>query len=147
LTDVNNDNRNDIMAFANDGVAISQSNGSNFDNSHYAAIYQFSYNKGWRIERDIRLIADINGDGLPDIVGFGPQFGFNSDGGVLYTLNTGNSGSYTPLNKWLDEFNYFKDWTVNDNPRLMADVNGDGTDDIIGFDDTEVVVEFSAKIQ
>ncbi|VAW90812.1 hypothetical protein MNBD_GAMMA22-282 [hydrothermal vent metagenome] len=147
LVDVNNDKKDDIMAFANGAVVISQAKQDNFDSTFYVASNQFSYNAGWRIQNDPRFLSDINGDGLPDIIGFGPQNGPGTDGGVLYSLNTGNNGIYAPMKKWLDEFSFLKGWTVNDNPRLMADVNGDGTDDIIGFDDSEVVVEFSAKVQ
>ncbi len=145
VADVNNDKKTDIVAFANASVAIGLSNDINFDSSFYVAINQFSYYSGWRIQNDPRFLADINGDGLPDIIGFGPQSGFGTDGGVLYALNTGNSGTYTPMKKWLDEFSFLKGWRVNGNPRLMADVNGDGTDDIIAFDDAQVVVVFSAK--
>ncbi len=145
LADVNGDDKDDIVAFANSFVAISQAQETNF-NSYYSAVNQFSYYSGWVIQNDPRFLADINGDGLPDIIGFGPQSGPETDGGVLYSLNTGNNGTYTPMKKWLNEFSFLKGWTVNENPRLMADVNGDGTDDIIGFDDEVVVVVFAAKI-
>jgi len=146
LADVNGDNKDDIVAFANGVVAISQTQETNFNSTAYVAVNQFAYNSGWRIQNDPRFLADINGDDLPDIIGFGPEKGPGTDGGVLYSLNTGNNGTYAPVKKWLNEFNFLKGWTPNENPRLMADVNGDGTDDIVGFDDDVVVVVFSAKI-
>ncbi|MCF6261922.1 MAG: FG-GAP-like repeat-containing protein [Gammaproteobacteria bacterium] len=141
LADVNDDNADDIIAFANAVVVVSQAQETGF-NPPYVAENQFSYNGGWRIENDPRFLADINGDGFPDIIGFGP----GNNGAVYYSLNTGKNGVYAEAQRWEAGLDYRNSWTGNENPRLMADVNGDGTDDIIGFADSVVIVEFSAKI-
>ncbi|NOX92826.1 MAG: VCBS repeat-containing protein [Gammaproteobacteria bacterium] len=143
LADVNNDNKDDIVAFANAAVAISQAQETDFNSTFYIATNNFAYNNGWRIQDDPRFLADINGDDYP-VIGFGP----GDNGKIYYSLNAGNaSGTYMPRNEWQTEPGFRNGWMRNKNPRLMADVNGDGTDDIIGFDDAVVEVVFSAKIQ
>ncbi len=144
LADVNKDGKNDIIAFANAAVAISQAQETNFNNTFYTATNSFAYNNGWRIPDDPRFLTDLNSDGYPDIIGFGP----GDNGKVYYSLNSGGeSGTYLPKEEWKTELNFRNGWTGNKNPRLMADVNGDGADDIIGFHDNTVIVEFVTRIQ
>jgi FG-GAP-like repeat len=74
-----------------------------------------------------RSLADVNGDNMDDLVGFG-------DGGVEVSLATGN-GNFAPhpsvagTSFWTPSFG----WSQDLYPRLLADVNGDGAADIVGF--------------
>jgi hypothetical protein len=69
--DINGDGKADLIGFGYDRVLVALSTGTNF-----APMVQltadFSYNaQGWRVEYHPRLAADVSGDGLVDLVGFG----------------------------------------------------------------------------
>lgn len=49
-----------------------------------ALVHGFGYDDGWRNNLHERQLADINGDGMADIVGFG-------DYGVIVALSDGDS--------------------------------------------------------
>ncbi|HEX2298717.1 MAG TPA: VCBS repeat-containing protein, partial [Pseudonocardiaceae bacterium] len=88
---------------------------------------------GWRVERHPRMLADLTGNGTADIVGFG-------DGGVWVALNNGD-GTYTAPKLALDNFGYTAGgWRVEHHPRMLADLTGNGTADIVGFGDGGVWV-------
>jgi hypothetical protein len=76
-----------------------------------------------------RELADVNGDGLADIVGFGIA-------GATVALATGG-GNFGPASLRLGAFgtsNGAGGWSSDDlYPRELADVNGDGLADIVGF--------------
>ena len=133
LSDVNGDNRADIVAFGEGGtyVALGQANG-NFAGA-VVATGQFGRSTaagGWTSD-DVyhRELGDVNGDGRADIVGFG-------NGGVYVALGQAD-GTFAAAQVASANFGYSAGaggWT-SDNvyPRRLADVNGDGRDDIVGF--------------
>ena len=125
MADVNNDGRDDVVGFGNAGVYVSLSTGSSFS-APTLWVGQFGYDAGgWRVEQHPRHMADVNGDGRLDIVGFGHA-------GVYTSLSTGASFGRAEL--WVDSFGYDAGgWRVERHPRLMADVNADGFSDIVGF--------------
>lgn len=142
--DLTGDNRADLVAFANAGVFAERATNAGFSGSFYSVSTQFGYDDGFRLGEHPRHFADINGDGFLDIVGFAPA-PFDT---VIYALNTGINGDFNTWREWHglgDDFS--TGWTADENPRLMGDVNGDGRDDIIGFDDDSIVVEFSVQVE
>src|SRR6185436_3970331 len=79
------------------------------------------------------FLADTTGDGRPDIVGCG-------NAGVYVSRNNGN-GSFQPPQLVVANFGYNAGgWRVDQHPRFMADLTGDGRADIIGFGDAGVWV-------
>ena len=88
----------------------------------------FGASGGWASqELDPRTLADVNGDGLADIVGFGAD-------AVYVSLATGGGHSASPTAQ-LSAFGSNAGGWNSDNtyPRQLADINGNGLADIVGF--------------
>jgi hypothetical protein len=94
----------------------------------------FGYNQGWRVEKDLRIVADVNGDGLGDTVGFGKN-------GVYVSKNRGN-GRFEEARLVIRDFGYEQGWRVRKHSRFMVDVTGNGCADIIGFGEKGAYVAF-----
>src|SRR5439155_1438899 len=87
----------------------------------------FSYNAGWRVDQHPRMLADVNGDGNRDAVRFGYA-------GVYVDIATTAAHCFAPTcTLWTNAFSYNAGWRVDQHPRMLADVNGDGKADAVGF--------------
>jgi hypothetical protein len=125
LADVNGDGRKDIVAFGDHGVWVSVAAAGGYFIAPAFVLADFGYNQGWRLEKHIRTTADVNGDGRQDIVAFG-------DHGVWIALSTGSS--FGPAQYVLAEFGYFAgNWRLQHHTRLLADIDRDGRQDIVAF--------------
>jgi hypothetical protein len=62
----------DIIGFGDDGVYLATSRRAGFVEPH-RALADFGHDHGWRVGTHVRALADVNGDGLLDIVGFGDR--------------------------------------------------------------------------
>ncbi|BAY73647.1 VCBS repeat-containing protein [Nostoc linckia NIES-25] len=139
LADVNGDGRADIVGFGASSVFVSLSNGNGtFQNSISSSPGFTKNNGGWTNNNDYpRMLADVNGDGRADIVGFGASSVFVSlsNGNGTFQNSISSSPGFTKNNGG---------WTNNnDYPRMLADVNGDGRADIVGFGASSVFVSLS----
>ncbi|HPS72218.1 MAG TPA: FG-GAP-like repeat-containing protein [Bacteroidales bacterium] len=144
LGDVNGDGKLDIVGFYDDGTYISLSRSSSSTASFYDPIkVTSSFGKisgSWESQDKYpRFLADVNGDGKDDIVGFG-----NSGVYVAISKSTSTTPSFYATQNVLSYFGYNNGFYNNSEyPRYLADVNGDGKDDIVGFGNSGVYVAIS----
>lgn len=129
--DLNANRRADLVGFGDTGVWMALGNGDGTFGAATFTLPDLGYDQGWRVENHLRFTADVTGDGRDDIVGFG------NDG--IWTAVSGGSG----LNLGLEAFAYNQGWRVQNHPRELVDLNGDGKADIIGFGDAGVWIALS----
>ena len=129
LSDVNGDGLPDIVGFGETATYIALNKGYGFATGEIWSD-EFAAN-GWSLERHVRMLSDVNGDGLEDIVGFG-------DSAAYVALSKGDG--FEESKKWVDGFSYCLCWRVADNDRVLPDVDGDGFVDIVGFGNDGIYV-------
>jgi|GEM_PF-2373577 len=142
--DVDGNGYIDIVAFGSDSVIVVLSNGAKDDNGDMLKISdtsqtktrmfdakQFAYNGGWKVYRHPRWVTDLNRDGKADILAIG-----ETEAWALLGLGDGNFGEPVSImsgedfqimagnGSWTDDRNY---------PRMLADIDSDGDQDIVGF--------------
>ena len=132
LADVNGDDMADIVGFGNGGTYVALATGGGQFGPLTYRLGQFGNDQGWgSFDHNPRTLADVNGDDMADIVGFG-------SGGTYVALATGG-GNFGPLTYRLGQFGSASEgggWSSFDRyPRTLADVNGDAMADIVGFGD------------
>ena len=131
LGDVNGDFRQDIVAFASNGVFVALANNNETFQAPILAFNGFGNDfaaGGWT-SQDLypRLVTDVNGDFRADIVAFAAD-------GVHVALGQLNGTFGFPIFS-LADFGNTQGWTSETaTPRLVADINADGRGDIVGFD-------------
>ncbi|WP_405238013.1 hypothetical protein [Lentisalinibacter orientalis] len=88
----------------------------------------YGYVNGWRTQRHVRQVIDIDEDGHADIVGLS-----NSD----TTVALGSPGGFSPREVWsTGNWHYGIYDDVNSEPRLFADIDGARGLEIVGVDIT-----------
>ncbi|MFK7897960.1 MAG: N,N-dimethylformamidase beta subunit family domain-containing protein [Myxococcota bacterium] len=89
--------------------------------------------QGWSsYDRYPRMLADLDGDGRSEIVGFGFNTVFIR--GLESSISFAGGGLMTVADGWPSQDQY---------PRVFGDVDGDGRDDLVGFHETETTVLLS----
>ena len=133
LADITGDGKADIVGFGEAGVFVASSKGDGTFQAPRFVLDNFGFRGGWWVEKHPRFLADITGDGKADIVGFG-------DAGV-WTARSNGDGSFQPAQFVLTDLGFKAGfWRVEKHPRFLADINGDGRADIVGFGDAGVYV-------
>jgi FG-GAP-like repeat len=142
VVDVNGDGNADIVGFASNGVYVSlMSFGVGFQDPNFVAGTSFwgAQTGGWSSQDTYpRFIADVTGDGFADIVGFaqnGVYVAGNTHSGVTAPIFVAGSSFWgTQTGGWSSQNLY---------PRELADVNGDGMADLVGFAQSGVYVSLA----
>ncbi|MGR3280120.1 FG-GAP-like repeat-containing protein, partial [Acaryochloris marina NIES-2412] len=121
-------------------VALGQSDGT-FSTPSIASNSFTPLGEGWSSnDRYPRQVADVNGDGQADIIGFansavlvalGQSDGTFGSAFVVHNGFTSSGGTWSNFDR---------------QPRQIADVNGDGQADIIGFGESQVNVSLSVSV-
>jgi hypothetical protein len=133
LVDVNGDHRADIVGFGENGVYVALGQADGTFAPSFVATTQFGASTGaggWASDDHYpRLLADLNGDGRADIIGFGEN--------EVYVALANANGTFGAATVATVEFGASAGaggWSSNEVfPRELADVNGDGKIDIVGF--------------
>ncbi|NRA12454.1 MAG: T9SS type A sorting domain-containing protein, partial [Crocinitomicaceae bacterium] len=131
----NGDAFDDVVAFGYNHHDVALSNGLSFNANLWNESYEFSALNGWDdYDKNPKFVGDFNGDGMDDIIGF-------SDSQVLVGISTGSEFVFS---EWTTMLTYNNGaYMQSEHPRMIGDFNGDGMDDIIGFDGNSVIVGIS----
>jgi hypothetical protein len=108
LVDLTGDGRADIVGFGEDAVWMALADGAGGFGPTERAVPGFAVQDGWRTDAHLRTLADLTGDGRPDIVGFG-------DDGVWVALNYG-TGHFGEMRFVLQEYGVAQGWTLDTRP-------------------------------
>ncbi len=135
VADIRKRGRVDIVGFGEGGILVSRNSGHGFEPAHLA-LADFGYNQGWKLDRHLRFLADVIGDGLLDVVGFGDRH-------VFIGRNKGDD-TFHPVVSVIDNFCVDAGgWQIDSHPRIVADLTGDGRADILGFGNAGVYVSLN----
>jgi YD repeat-containing protein len=148
LGDVNGDGVIDLIGFGKSSMQVALGRGDGtFELVSNLSFSSFSYNSGWRGSNHIRSVADMNGDGRSDLVGFKDDGVYVALAKPLTTSQVWNGSTEEPdlitvtslfdsSKKESSHFGYNTNsgaWRVEDNPRMLIDVDANGSADIMGF--------------
>src|SRR5204862_3178665 len=123
--------RDDILAFGQAGVfaAMGQdpaTHGGEPFGQLYLAMADFGSNQGWSVDQTPRIVGDVNGDGIPDIVGFGATSTFAAIGS---RDSSGNLHFALAPTETIGDFGFAEGWSGS-NPqtvRALADFKTGGS--------------------
>jgi hypothetical protein len=139
LADIDGNGTADIVGFGQDTIFTSFSRGDGtFAPPKITANNFYTAGGGWSTQENYpRLLADINGDGKADIVGFGHH--------AVFTSLSNGDGTFTTPKIATNRFTIGGGgWSsYNTYPRSLADINGDGKADIVGFGNEAVFTALS----
>ncbi|MDI3465271.1 MAG: Phospholipase C [Nitrospira sp.] len=130
VVDLTDDGKADIIGFGGEFVWVALNNGDGTFKKPEPVLDDLVYGKGWRVDQHPRFVVDLTGDGKADIIGFGGEF-------VWVALNNGD-GTFKKPEPVLDDLVYSKGWRVDQHPRFVVDLTGDGKADLVGFGDEGV---------
>ncbi|RXW20839.1 hypothetical protein EST38_g5008 [Candolleomyces aberdarensis] len=138
VADLRNKGYVDIIGFGDRGVFVSLNNGDGTYAPARLVLNDFGFNAGgWRMDRHLRFLADVNGDGIPDIVAFG-------ENRVFVALGNGDGTFAAPRTVINENLTYSGGgWTLDKYPRTLGDITGDGRADIVGFGHAGVSITLS----
>jgi len=129
VTDLNGDGKGDLVGFGTDGVWTALGKGDGTFSKARMVLTSFN-SQGWHTGQHPRFVVDLNGDGKGDIIGFG-------DNGVSTAISKGD-GTFAEDQLVLAQFGVNQGWRMDQHPRFVADLTGDGKADLVGFNNDGV---------
>ncbi|MNK11258.1 hypothetical protein D3C87_292960 [compost metagenome] len=128
FVDVTGDGLPDVVGIGDIAIYVGVNTGNSFlPPQPWTTAFNAS---SWNVTTNPRSLVDMNGDGLPDMVGIASD-------GVYIGINTGTS--FLPPQRWTTEFNA-AGWNAATNTRFFVDVTGDGLPDVVGIGDIAIYV-------
>ena len=153
LVDVDGDGISDLVSFGNDGVYVTlntykgwmykKAGGANtltLTNTYNIQKWSsdFCSSSGWDKDVYSIFLADVNGDRLPDLIGF-------KNDGVFVALNNNGLG-FLSMQKWLSSFNIDPNsFDQKRDLRTLIDVNNDGYSDLLSYSSNGVEISYNNK--
>jgi hypothetical protein len=131
VVDLTGDGRADLLGFGDDGVVVALGDGSGGFGTPHLVQTDEAFRVGGNADHP-DLLADLTGDGRPDLVSLGSA-------GVWTSLNNGD-GTFATAREGLHALCVFQGWQADRHPRFVADVTGEGRADIVAFGDQGVQV-------
>jgi hypothetical protein len=124
---VNGDGFDDIIGFGINGTVVALSKGDGSFGDAQLVLGNFGSNQGWSSQNSFaRAVADVNGDGYADVVGFGIA-------GTYVAYGKAN-GTFSAPSLDVLNFGANQGWTSDSVfHRELADIDNDGRIDIVGF--------------
>ncbi|RXW14875.1 hypothetical protein EST38_g10978 [Candolleomyces aberdarensis] len=137
VADLRNKGYVDIIGFGDEGVFVSLNHGDGTYAPAHLALKDFGSNAGgWRLDRHLRFLADVDGDAILDVIAFGENHVFvalgNGDGTFAAPRAVTNGKLGFTYSGW--------GWRLNSHPRMLGDLTGDGRADIIAISNSGVYV-------
>jgi hypothetical protein len=128
----------DIVAFGDAGVYAAYSNGDgSFAFTPVPVVNDFGVDQGWRVDKHVRLVGDLTGDGRADIVGFGTSASTSpTTTATARSRSTGAGGQRLRLRPGL---------AGGAPPARPGRRDGDGKLDIVGFGDLGVYIAYKQR--
>ena len=123
----------DIIAFGAAGVYVSMGqdpsthDGQPFGQA-YLALNNFGSNQGWSNAQTPRLVGDVSGDGISDIVGFGANStltalgSYSSSGQLIFTMDPSAT---------INNYGFNEGWSESNTVRTLANVDGSGAHSLV----------------
>ncbi len=142
MVDVDGDGKVDVVGFGEEHVywAKNKGDGTFANMAALSGLDGFTPKVGGWNSNDVfpRFFADVNGDGVLDVVGFGYEKVFVS----LGARNSRGEVTFGTMTPELSEFASNAGGWVNNTtyPRFVADMNGDGMADLVGFGEAGMYV-------
>ena len=134
IADLNGDGRQDILGFGNAGALVSlgqdpTTHGGEAFGQIYLGIADFGFAQGWLSPTDLpRVIGDVNGDNVLDIVGFGNSNTFTALGST--DVNGPVTWAIDPT-LTINDYGAAQGWNSAPTVRDLADIDGDGKAELV----------------